>query len=126
VHAAVVAPRYHWGVSSAPTTMIASHFAHDALSVLAVVGACAALVGFGFAWGHFRALAVLTALWAIPPIASDILYFGFGVNLIGYCGEPLCDPGPIPISMIVIFLPFPFFLVAVGVRLRQRQSGRER
>jgi hypothetical protein len=105
-----------------PTTMIATELAHAALAVLTLVGSSAALVGFGFAWGRFRALAVLTALWTIPPVASDILYYGFGVNLIGYCGEPVCDPGPIPASISAFFLPFPLFLAAVGVRLRQRET----
>ena len=49
-----------------------------------------------------------------PRFGSDVLYFGFGVNLIGYCGEPACDPGPIPTSLALFCLPFSLFPVALA------------
>jgi hypothetical protein len=51
-----------------------------------------------------RPLVVLGAVMTAALVVSDLLYFGFGVNLIGYCGEPKCDPGPIP---AVIAVPDP-------------------
>lgn len=88
--------------------------------VLAAIGA--AVVAFGYAWGRWRALAVLAAVWAIPLIAADLLYFGLDINLLGYCGEPDCDPGPIPMTVLLLFLPVGSALAASGVAARRRRS----
>jgi hypothetical protein len=71
--------------------------------VILLVGA-AGLVAFGFTSGRFIALAMLGAAMTAALVISDVSYFGFGVNLIGYCGEPKCDPGPIPAVIAVPFL----------------------
>jgi hypothetical protein len=89
------------------------------LTIVVLIVVAAGLVALGFAWGRFIALVVLGAVMTAALVICDVLYFGFGVNLIGYCGEPKCDPGPIPSVIAVPFLIFPLFFVAIGVRVRQ-------
>jgi hypothetical protein len=89
------------------------------LTVVLLLVVAAGLVAFGFVSGRFVVLVVLGAVTTAVLVISDVLYFGFGVNLIGYCSEPECDPGPIPAVIAVPFLIFPLFCVAIGVRVRQ-------
>jgi hypothetical protein len=88
------------------------------LTVLVLLGAAVGLVIFGLAWRRFIVLAVLAGVMTAAFALSDILYFGFGINLIGYCGEPQCDPGPIPAIILTPALIFPLFFVAIGIRIR--------
>jgi hypothetical protein len=88
--------------------------------VIALIGG--GLISFGYAWGGSRAIYAMAALLTIPLVASDVLYFGFGVNLLGYCGEPKCDPGPIPVTLGLVFLPPALVLTWVGVVIRRRAS----
>jgi hypothetical protein len=69
-------------------------------------------------------------LWSVPLIALDALYFGAGVDPGSavhrpiYCGEPRCDPGPLPVSLGLFFLPPAAALVTMGVGLRRRRDSR--
>jgi hypothetical protein len=94
----------------------------DVVSGVVLVAFGVALVAFGYAWGRWRALAVLAAVWTIPLAAADLLYFGLDVNLLGYCGEPDCDPGPIPMTVLLLFLPVGLTLAGGGVAARRRRS----
>lgn len=90
-----------------------------------IVGFGLALVTFGFGWGRWRALAVLTALWTTPLVLSDVLYFGSGANPFGlYCGEPKCDPGPFPATLMIFYLPGALVLTGAGIALRKRRRRR--
>jgi hypothetical protein len=95
------------------------------LTIVILLVVAAGLVAFGFTSGRFTALVMLGAAMTAALVISDVLYFGFGVNLIGYCGEPKCDPGPIPAIIAVPFLIFPLFFVAIGVRVRQDRRRSE-
>jgi hypothetical protein len=95
------------------------------LTIVILLAVAAGLFAFGFASGRFVVLVVLGAVMTAALVISDVLYFGFGVNLIGYCGEPKCDPGPVPALLAVPFLIFPLFFVALGVRVRQDRRGSE-
>lgn len=72
-----------------------------------------------------KALTVVAAPAAVPTVVLDALYSGFGFNPSGiYCGEPKCDPGPIPMSGLLILLPAALTSVALGVVARSlRVSG---
>jgi hypothetical protein len=96
----------------------AGDLANGALISLAVV----ALVALGFAVGRWRVLGVLAGVVVLALVGSDALYFGLGVNLAGYCGEPRCDPGPLPLSLGLLFLPAVLALAALGVALRRRRA----
>jgi len=89
----------------------------DFVTGLLLVAVALTLIAIGFLWGRWRALVVVAALWAIPLLFLDGLYFGLGVDVPGYCGEPECDPGPLPASLGLLVLPLALALVAVGVRL---------
>jgi hypothetical protein len=95
------------------------------LTIVILLAVAAGLFAFGFASGRFVVLVVLGAVTTAALVISDVLYFGFGVKLIGYCGEPKCDPGPVPAVLAVPFLIFPLFFVALGVRVRQDRRGSE-
>ena len=95
----------------------------DFVTGVVLVGLALALFAYGFRWGRWRALGVLAAVWVVPLIAADVLYFGFGVNAFGsYCGEPECDPGPLPATLLVVYLPVALALSGMGVRTRRAQS----
>jgi hypothetical protein len=90
-----------------------------------LVGLALAVVAFGFGWGRWRALAVLAAVWTVPLVLSDALYFGSGANPFGfYCGEPKCDPGPLPATLIIFWLPGALVLSGAGIALRKRRRRR--
>jgi hypothetical protein len=99
------------------------------LTIVILLVVAAGLVAFGFTSGRFTALVMLGAAMTAALVISDVLYFGFGVNLIGYCGEPKCDPGPIPAIIAVPFLIFlcsswlsAFVFAKTGAGRRSRSS----
>jgi hypothetical protein len=98
----------------------------DFVTGVVLTGLALGLIAFGFAWGRRRALTVIAVVWTVPLVASDILSFGFGVNLVGYWGEPECDPGPLPVSLLLMVLPVGLALTAAGVALRRRAMGATR
>jgi hypothetical protein len=96
----------------------------DMLTGIGLVVAAASIVVYGFVWGRWRALIPLAVVWTVPLILADLLYFGFGVETVRYCGEPTCDPGPLPASLGILFLPIGLALCSVGVVLRRRGVAR--
>ena len=78
-----------------------------------------AFVALGFAWGRTRAVWVVALVLVLAAVGLDALYFGLGLNLAGYCGEPECDPGPIPLIIGIPFLPMPLALICLGVHIRR-------
>jgi hypothetical protein len=97
----------------------------DFVTGVVIVAFGFALAAYGFRWGRWRALTVLAAVWSFPLVASDVLYFGFGVDLLGiYCGEPVCDPGPLPATLVMFYLPVALALTGAGVALRRRATTR--
>ena len=94
----------------------------DAVTALVLVLLGLAFFALGFAWGRRRAIVLVALVLAVPTVALDALYFGAGVDLPGYCGEPECDPGPIPASLGLAFLPVPLALTTLGVALRRSRS----
>lgn len=110
------------GIVAMPGVLQGVEWGGDVVSGVALAAIGAALVAFGYAWGRRRALAVLAAAWAIPLVGADLVYFGLDINLPGYCGEPDCDPGPIPMTILLLFLPLGLALVAGGVAARRRRS----
>ena len=91
----------------------------DAVTALVLVLLGLAFFALGFAWGRRRAIVLVALVLAVPTVALDALYFGAGVDLPGYCGEPECDPGPLPASLALAFLPVPLALTTLGVALRR-------
>ncbi len=95
----------------------------DFVTGVALLAFALALVGFGFAWARPRALLILAAVWTVPLVGSDLLYFGLGINLVGYCGEPKCDPGPLPATLGLLALPIALVLAFAGITVRARRSA---
>jgi len=97
----------------------------DVLVAAAVVAIAVGLTAYGYAWPRWRALGILAVLWATPLLISDALYFGFDVETLPYCGEPDCDPGPLPASLGLAALPVALGLAAAGLKARRRgrQAG---
>ena len=90
----------------------------DGVAATLLVVLALAHVAVGFAWGRWRAIAYVAAGFIVLAVGLDVLYFGLGLNLAGYCGEPECDPGPIPMVFALLVLPVPLVLTAIGVGLR--------
>jgi len=89
------------------------------MAVLIVLGIVGVKALIGFAWGRWKTLVVVAVLAVVPTVVLDALYFGLGFNPSGvYCGEPKCDPGPIPMSIMLILLPVALAGVALGVVAR--------
>jgi hypothetical protein len=96
--------------------------------VTGVVLAAVAIVLFvlGYVSGRWKAPIAVGAALVVALVASDLLYFGLGVNLAGYCGEPKCDPGPIPAIFALPVVPLAVIPGMAGVaarRQRQDESG---
>ena len=96
--------------------------AGDAITGVLMTAAGIGLVGLGYLVGRWRVLIAVAVVIAVPLILSDVLYFGADVDLPGYCGEPKCDPGPIPMSIMLLFLPAILGLTALGVLGRRRRG----
>jgi hypothetical protein len=91
----------------------------DVLFALVLIAIGIALAVLGAVWGRWRAVPVVGLLYSAPLVLLDALYFGLGLNLGGYCGEPKCDPGPLPLSLLLIALPIVLALTALGVLVRR-------
>jgi hypothetical protein len=87
----------------------------DFVTGVALIAIALALVALGVRWGRWHAVLVVAVLYSAPLLLLDALYFGLGLNLAGYCGEPKCDPGPVPLSFGLILLPVVLGLPALGV-----------
>ena len=93
-------------------------------SLLAVVAA--SLVATGFTRPLLSTAALMAAGWALGAVLMDAAFFGGGIRLAPYCGEPECDPGPIPAVFSVVMIPVGVMLVAAGIgigRIKRRQRA---
>src|SRR4051812_33603635 len=126
VAAAVAAFVVIGGAASAVGALDDVEWRGDFVEAIEVVAFSFALIAVGFAWPSGRTLAGGSLLFSTPLVALDLLYFVLGINLAGYCGEPKCDPGPIPLSVMLMALPFLLILMWIGIELRgwsQRQRA---
>lgn len=93
----------------------------DLITGAAIVLVAAVLGAIGYATGRFKVAVLLALALAAAALVSDLLYFSFGINLGDYCGEPKCDPGPIPLAWTVPFIPLLLAPVGFGVAVRTRR-----
>lgn len=80
-------------------------------------------LGLGYMTHRWLAVLLVPLVYVAAFLVSDLLYEVAGLNLAGYCGEPECDPGPIPASF---FSPFVYVGAAVagaaGIGLHQTRG----
>lgn len=74
------------------------------------------------------ALLGITAIVVTTTVTLDAIYFTLGKDPLdlGYCGEPQCDPGPIPATIGLVFLlPMYWAITAtIGLVARLKRSRR--
>ena len=105
----------------------------DFVTGVVIVAIGAALVWFGFVARRLWAPVLVAVVPTVAAIASDVLYFGFDVDLIGYCGDVACEPSPcespcepIPVSFALFLVPPAVLLTWLGVVIRRRAAAADR